>query len=127
MDQSLRTHHAWKYVGIGVATIVLGALIAIAFIDEPLRGFIERRVNQRLDGYRLTIGSLDFHPIGFSIDLENVVLVKTQHPDQPILKLPFWTRECALARLAARRAGQRSPIRTTGAADHAGAGRGGSR
>ena len=60
------------------------------FIDEPLRGFIERRVNQRLDGYRLTIGSLDFHPMGFSIDLENVVLVKTQHPDQPILKIPLW-------------------------------------
>ena len=90
MDQSLRTHHPWKYVGIGVATIVLGALIAIVFIDEPLRGFIERRVNQRLDGYRLTIGSLDFHPMGFSIDLENVVLVKTQHPDQSILKIPLW-------------------------------------
>ena len=92
MDHSLPTHHpSWKYVGISAATIVLGALIAIAFIDDPLRGFIERRVNQRLDGYRLTIGSLDFHPVGFSIDLENVVPVKTQHPDQPILKIPFWS------------------------------------
>jgi hypothetical protein len=91
MDQPLPTHHPWKYAGIGVAAIVMGALIAIAFIDDPLRGFIERRVNRSLDGYRLTIGSLDFHPVGFSIDLENVVLVKTQHPDQPILKIPLWS------------------------------------
>ena len=91
MNQSLPTHHPLKYAGIGVAAIVIGALIAIAFIDDPLRAFIERRVNQSLDGYRFTIGSLDFHPIGFSIDLENVVLVRTQHPDEPILKIPFWS------------------------------------
>ncbi|MBI4003126.1 MAG: DUF748 domain-containing protein [Nitrospira defluvii] len=91
MDQSLPTRRRWKRVGIGLALCVVLLSIAGACIDDPLRGYIERPVNQSLDGYRLTIGSLDFHPVGFSIDLENVVLVQTQQPDQPILKIPLWS------------------------------------
>ncbi len=91
MDRFISAHRAWKYVGTGFAVIVLLVLLALTFIDGPLRGYIERRVNQSLDGYRLSIGSIDFHPVGFSIDLENVVLVQTQHPDQPMMKIPFWS------------------------------------
>lgn len=72
---------------------VLGALVALVFIaaffvDEPLRRSMEREVNRRLNGYTAHIARLDFHPIGFSLDLEDVTIVQDANPDPPVARLP---------------------------------------
>lgn len=72
---------------------VLGALVALVFVaaffvDEPLRRSMEREVNRRLNGYTAHIGRLDFHPIGFSLDLEDVTIVQDANPDPPVARLP---------------------------------------
>jgi hypothetical protein len=78
-----------KTIGILVVfCVVLG--IVVALLDEPLRIYAERAFNRRVAGYTLTIGKLDFHPIGLSVDFENVRLIQNQHPDPPVVDLPRW-------------------------------------
>jgi hypothetical protein len=79
----------WARLGAGAvaAALVLLALLAFA-IDEPLRRSMEAEINARLDGYEVRIGRLDFHPLGFSLDLERVSLVQEAHPDPPVASLP---------------------------------------
>jgi len=80
----------WRWVvGILVVLLVIFGL-AVAFIDEPLRAYAERQLNQRVDGYTFHIGKLDFHPIGLSIDLEDVTVVQKDHPNPPIAQLTKW-------------------------------------
>jgi hypothetical protein len=67
-----------------LAAVVLLLIVASFFIDEPLRRSMEREVNRRLDGYSARITKLDFHPIGFSIDLEDVIVTQNAHPDPPV-------------------------------------------
>jgi hypothetical protein len=71
----------------GLALLVLLALAASFLVDEPLRRYMEREVNRRLDGYTVSIGRVDFHPIGFSIDYEDLVVVQDAHPDPPIARI----------------------------------------
>ena len=54
---------------VGVAVLLVVLLAAALFIDEPLRAYVEQKMNRSLKGYRVHIGALDFHPIGASLDL----------------------------------------------------------
>ena len=77
----------WQWaLGVVVGLVVLAVVVAF-FVDEPLRRVIERRMNERLNGYTARIGGLDFHPIGFSIDFYDVVVSQDAHPDPPVVRL----------------------------------------
>jgi len=78
-------------VGAGAGVVLLLLAGAAVFIDEPLRSYIEQKMNRSLKGYTVRIGSLDFHPIGFSIELEDVQLVRTDQPDPPVATIARWT------------------------------------
>ena len=73
--------------GAIVLAIVVLAVVASFFIDEPLRRYVESQMNQRLDGYTVRIGRLDFHPLGFSIDFENLLLIQNAHPDPAVSRI----------------------------------------
>jgi len=78
----------WKWV-LGALAVLLVLAYAVAFlIDEPLRRTIERQMNARMKGYTARIGYLNVHPIGFSIDLRDLVLVQDVHPDPPVMRVP---------------------------------------
>ena len=76
-------------VGVGVVCLLLAA--AAVLIDEPLRSYIEQKMNRSLKGYTVRIGSLDFHPIGFSVELIDVQLARTDQPDSPVATIARWT------------------------------------
>jgi hypothetical protein len=76
----------WSAMGL-VAVAVLAVALA-TFVDEPLRRSMERELNRRLVGYSVTLRGLDFHPLGFSLDLEDLVVVQDANPDPPVLKIP---------------------------------------
>jgi uncharacterized protein involved in outer membrane biogenesis len=79
----------WWIWGAGaVALVIVAAVVASFFVDEPLRRYLERQLNARLQGYTVRIGALDFHPLGFSIDLEDVSLTQDAHPDPPVARVP---------------------------------------
>src|SRR5215471_4511657 len=80
----------WK-LAAGFAALVFLIMIASVFVDEPLRLYLERKINQSLDGYSVRIETLHFHPIGFALDLENLVLARNEQPNLPIASIPKWT------------------------------------
>jgi hypothetical protein len=71
-----------------ISGAVLLILLAVFLVDEPLRRKMEADMNNRLKGYTARIGSLDFHPIGFSLDLKDLTIYQSAHPDSPILHIP---------------------------------------
>jgi len=48
---------------------------------------VERQMNERLKGYTATVAKLNFHPIGFAIDLFDVVLIQNANPDPPVMRI----------------------------------------
>ena len=76
---------------MGVGLLLLLLLTAALFINEPLRAYVEHKMNRSLKGYHVRIGSLAFHPIGASLDLEDVQLVRTDEPDPPVARIPRWS------------------------------------
>jgi len=89
-DRSRRHSRLWWWVlSIPVVLIVIGGL-TLAFIDEPLRKYSERQLNERVKGYTFRIGALDFHPIGLSMDLKDISVVQTAHPDPPVAQVTNW-------------------------------------
>jgi Domain of Unknown Function (DUF748) len=78
--------------GLIISALVLVVLLGVAFaaaflIDEPLRRYVETQMNQRLEGYTVRIGRLDFHPIGLSVDFENLIVTQDAHPDPPVANI----------------------------------------
>lgn len=71
-------------------TLVLVIAIAFSFLEEPLRAYAERELNQRLPAYRFQIGALDLHPLSLSIDVKDVTVRQKDHPDPPIAALATW-------------------------------------
>jgi len=82
-----RARRHWIAIGIPVA-IPLILVYAIAFLtDEPLRRYTETKMNYALKGYTARIGKLDLHPLGYSLDLHDVVITQDAHPDPPVLRI----------------------------------------
>jgi hypothetical protein len=78
---------------VRTALIVLGALTVVGIyldrgLDRPLRDIVERRLDTTLVGYSARIGHLDFHLMGLSMDLEQVVVLQDAHPDPPVVEIP---------------------------------------
>jgi uncharacterized protein involved in outer membrane biogenesis len=78
----------WIWLVGAVGLLVVAAVVVSFFIDEPLRRYVERQMNARLQGYSVRIGALDFHPFGFSVDLKDVVIVQDGYPDPPVVQVP---------------------------------------
>jgi hypothetical protein len=76
---------------VGVAVLLVLLLAAALFIDEPLRAYVEQKMNRSLKGYRVHIGALDFHPIGASLDLHDIRLVRPDEPDPPVATVAHWS------------------------------------
>ena len=77
----------YRWVTGVVVLIALLVLVSAFLLDEPLRRLTERQMNERLKSYTATVGRLDFHPIGFAIDLRDVVLVQNANPDPPVMRI----------------------------------------
>ena len=74
-------------IAIPIAVLLLIAYTIAFLIDEPLRRYTEAKMNRALKGYTARIGKLDFHPIGFSLDLKDVVVTQDAYPDPPVIQL----------------------------------------
>src|SRR3989337_2702847 len=74
------------WVAIPLAFLVV-IVIAASFLDEPLRAYAEREMNQRLPAYTIHIGALDLHPLALSLDLEDVVVRQKERSDPPLARV----------------------------------------
>ena len=82
-DSKPRRRRLWWLIGVPLA-LLLVVLIVVSFLDEPLRAYAEREVNQRLPAYTVHIGALDLHPLTLSLDLEDVIVRQKKRPEPPI-------------------------------------------
>ncbi|SLM48855.1 conserved protein of unknown function [Nitrospira japonica] len=73
---------------LAVFLVLVGGILV--FVDEPLRAYAERQLNEHVEGYTFKIGGLSFHLLGFSIDLTDITVRQSAHPDPPIAKIPKW-------------------------------------
>jgi hypothetical protein len=88
VTELFRGHPRWYRWLTGVAVAIVIVLVITAFfLDEPLRRLVERQMNERLKGYTATVGTLNFHPIGFALDLRDVVLIQDANPDPPVMQI----------------------------------------
>ena len=78
----------WSWLVGAVGLLLVAAVIGSFFIEEPLRQYVERQMNARLQGYTVHIGALDIHPFSCSVDLKEVVIGQDAHPDPPIVHVP---------------------------------------
>lgn len=82
------TTRRWLLVAGALAVLLLVAsMVALFFVDEPLRRYTEAKMNASLTGYTVTIRTLHFNPINFSLDLRDTVIVQDQQPDPPVANI----------------------------------------
>jgi Domain of Unknown Function (DUF748) len=85
------TRRSVIWVGGSILSLLLILFVAAYLLDEPLRRKMEADLNARLKGYAVRIERLDFHPIGLSLDLENVMVSQNAHPEPAIAEIPNLT------------------------------------
>jgi len=78
---------AWFAISVFVLFLLAGALLF--FIDEPLRAFIEHRLNSHVEGYHFTVGQAHLYP-NVSLEIRDLVMTQTEHPDPPVATIPRW-------------------------------------
>ena len=77
----------WFVLGIIVLLgIAYGVLL---FYQEPVRATVERQLNSHVQGYHFTLGKAHVYP-NLSLDLINLLIVQTEHPDPPVATIPKW-------------------------------------
>jgi hypothetical protein len=67
--------------------LALVTVLASFFADEPLRRSIERRMNDRLEGYEVRLPKLHFRLFSLSMALEGLVVRQKAHPEPPVLRI----------------------------------------
>jgi len=73
--------------GALLVLLLVASVVALFFIDEPLRRYTEVKMNASLEGYTVRIRTLHFSPINFSVDLRDTVIVQDQQPDPPVASI----------------------------------------
>jgi hypothetical protein len=83
--RGIRRH--WILITAPIVLLVIAAYVVAFMLDEPLRRYTEAKVNRALKGYTASIKTLDFHPHGFSLDLEDVTVTQDAHPEPAVLTI----------------------------------------
>ncbi len=78
----------WKWVLGIVGFLVLLIIVLSYFIqNDALRRHAERQMNRHLTDYTVRVGKAYFHPIGLSLDLDDLVLIQNEIPDPPVASI----------------------------------------
>ncbi|EKD34322.1 MAG: hypothetical protein ACD_75C02389G0005, partial [uncultured bacterium] len=77
---------------------ILGGIVLVAallvwlisyLIEGPLRRQMESGMNASLKGYAVSLREVDFHPVGFSVTLRDLVVRQNAHPEPPVAHFPY--------------------------------------
>ena len=80
-----------------MAKIVAGAMVVAALlvwlvsylVEGPLRRQMEEGINESLKGYSVQLREVEFHPIGLSVTLRDLVIRQDEYPDPPVAEFPY--------------------------------------
>ncbi|HEY0781097.1 MAG TPA: DUF748 domain-containing protein, partial [Thermoanaerobaculia bacterium] len=77
----------WAAVLLAGAIFTLLVLLSHA-LDATLRGVLERNINSRLQGYRVSLGGAHLELIGLGLSLQNLVVRQQANPEPPVAAIP---------------------------------------
>ncbi|VVM04475.1 DUF748 domain-containing protein [Methylacidimicrobium tartarophylax] len=91
----MRFHSLYKHrvpllalIGAILAAPLLLVTVLSHFISsESLRAYLERQMNSHLKEYTVRVGRAYFHPLSFSLDLDELLLMQDSHPFPPVAHL----------------------------------------
>lgn len=107
----------WRLRGVGIAAAALLVLFGASYLlDEPLRGYMEKKINAPLRGYSVRLSGAHFQPIGFALTLKGVTVLQQANPDPPIARFPalrfdIYLREILRGKVVAEAALERPEVR----------------
>ncbi len=85
----LRSLPKWlRRTATTLAVIITVLFIASYFLDEPLRRYMEKKVNRNLKGYYVRVPQLHLQLIGFSLTLKGLTIFQQAYPQPPIAYFP---------------------------------------
>src|SRR5947209_4960870 len=76
------------FLGIVLAVVAIVAVLGSHLFDERLRRTLEGKINQRLTGYRVTLGHAHVNPLNLALTLRNLVIRQEANPDPPVADIP---------------------------------------
>jgi Domain of Unknown Function (DUF748) len=89
LREIFRSVPKWVRWCTGICALVIFVLFIVSyFLDEPLRGSMENRMNSSLKGYSVRLQKLHFQLVGFSMTLKGLTVSQNTHPDPPIAYFP---------------------------------------
>jgi len=75
--------------GAGVLiALILVLFIVSFFLDEPLRKYMENKLNNDLKGYSVRLPAAHFQLIGLTMTLKGLTVYQEAHPKPPIAQFP---------------------------------------
>lgn len=73
--------------GVGFA-VLIASIVAAFFVEEPMRRWFVREINDPLDGYSVGLGGVDLHSLSASVTLEDLVVIQDALPEPPLVEIP---------------------------------------
>lgn len=67
--------------------LVLFLWAGMIFLDGPIRSYTLKRINGKMQNYRVDIADIDLNPLNLGFILDGLVISQTAHPDPPVLEL----------------------------------------
>lgn len=77
----------WYWIPAVLLAVVVLVIAASWLVEEPLRRHMELRLNERLEGYTVSVGGLDLRPFAFGVELLDLVVVQEANPDPPVASI----------------------------------------
>ena len=81
----------WAWIAGSLIAVLVIVLAVGFFIAEPLRTSLEQKLNERLQGYTAQLGVARLHLLGFSVELQDLVIKQEANPDPPVATIPKLT------------------------------------
>jgi len=92
----VRRHPWW----LALAVLLLGAVALLdVWIDEPVRRFLEKGANARLEGYQVRLPRADLKPWNLALHLGGLEFRQQAHPEPPVALFPHATFRVAWSAL----------------------------
>ncbi|MGD9897160.1 MAG: DUF748 domain-containing protein [Candidatus Methylacidiphilaceae bacterium] len=87
---SLPKHRIPLLAGVAAivaAPLLLATILSYFISSEALRSYLERQMNGHLKEYKFQIARAYFHPLSFSLDVDDLILIQESHPFPPVAHL----------------------------------------
>lgn len=72
--------------GVAIAAFVV-AIGAVQFLEEPVRRWFVKAINEPLDGYTIGLAEVGIHPLTASLSLHGLVVIQDATPELPIVAI----------------------------------------